>query len=88
MGSVEYLALVLSQTAVIAFMLRDRRAERREMAAERATLLQRIQAPEQAVMQHAFTELPPSPLPLPYDDDEAFHASREELAAALMNERE
>lgn len=85
MGSVEYLALVLSQTAVIAFMLWDRRAERREMAAERATLLQRIQAPEQAVMQHAFTELPPSPMPLPYDDDEAFHASREDLAAALGN---
>jgi hypothetical protein len=83
MGGVVFLAVALAQAALIAFMVWDRRSERREAAVERAMLLQRIQAPELAVVRHDFSELPQSPLPLPFDDDEAFHASREEMAAAL-----
>ncbi len=85
MGGVELLAIALAQAALIAFLVWDRRSERRELAAERATLLQRIQAPELAVVRHDFAELPPSPMPLVFDDDEAWHASREEMAAALEN---
>ncbi len=48
-------------------------AERADWATERADLLQRIQAPEHAVMQHALTQpLPPSPASVPVDDDDAF----------------
>ncbi len=83
MGGVVFLAIALAQAALIAFMVWDRRSERRETAAERAVLLQRIQAPELAVVRHDFGELPPSPMPLTFDDDEAFHASREEMAEAL-----
>lgn len=55
-------------------------------ADERAELLQRIQAPEQAVISHVQDHMRlPDPLPLPYDDDAAYHESREELAARLNN---
>ena len=47
--------------------------ERSQWARERADLLQRIQAPEQAVVQHALAApIPPSPATIPVDDDEAF----------------
>jgi hypothetical protein len=46
-------------------------AERRTWAVERADLLQRIQAPEQAVIQHALNApVPPSPPSILADDDE------------------
>lgn len=69
--------------ALVAFLLIDRRSERREHAAERQTLLQRIQAPEAAVRQHEFATPAPDPEPVPFEDDEAFHATREEMAEAL-----
>lgn len=72
------LATVLAQSALIAYFFKA-------TTAERATLLQRIQAPEAAVIEHARAGLPPDPLPLPYDDDEAFHDSRDELAARLAS---
>lgn len=68
---------------VIFCLLWDRREERREWARERADLLQRIQAPEAAVFEHQTREMPVSPAPLPFDDDTAFHATREEMAEAL-----
>lgn len=68
---------------VILAMLWDRREERREWTRDRADLLQRIQAPELAVVEHQTREMPIGPQPLPYDDDNAFHATREEMADAL-----
>lgn len=73
----------VAQLALVGFLLLDRRTERREAAAERADLLQRIQAPQQAVYEHSVGTRPPLPEPLPFDDDEAFHASREDLVNAL-----
>lgn len=76
----------LGETAVIVFMLHIIRSMVRDQAAERAELLQRIQAPQAAVMAHEFKSLPPSPPPLEYDNDEDFHSSREDLVAALKRE--
>ena len=50
--------------------------ERKQAAAERAELAQRIQAPTMAVLEHVETE---RPTPLPFDDDAAFNEVREEL---------
>lgn len=68
---------------VILALLWDRREERHEWTRDRADLLQRIQAPELAVVEHQTREMPVSPAPLPYDDDMAFHKTREELAEML-----
>lgn len=75
--------IAVAQAALLAFLLIDRRVERREHSAEREMLLQRIQAPQVAVAQHQVKDLPPDPPPLPYDDDEAYHVSREQMAEAL-----
>lgn len=51
--------------------------ERALWATERGDLLQRIQAPEQAIVQHALNApIPPSPPTVPVDDDEAYWESR------------
>lgn len=50
--------------------------ERKDAIAERAELAQRIQAPTMAVLEHSEAERPAS---LPFDDDAAFNAVREEL---------
>lgn len=56
---------------------------------ERQTLLQRIQAPEVAVIAHQMERLPESPPAVPFDDDAAHHRARgfeptrEEMAEAL-----
>lgn len=48
-----YLALICGlQVVLIAVLLADRRSERQEVRAERADLLQRIQAPQYAAVQH------------------------------------
>lgn len=79
-----YLTLLgIAQAALIAFLLHDRRVERRENATERAELLQRIQAPELAVIAHQVGDAPPGPEALDPNDDEAWHASREDMARAL-----
>lgn len=74
---------LLAQTALVAFLLIDRRAERHESAAERADLLQRIQAPEVAVASHAVKDSRPAPQPAGFDDDAAYWQSKEELAESL-----
>ena len=52
--------------------------ERREFAKERATLCQRIQAPETAVYEHARSERPDRPKARPIAaDDDAAYAARE-----------
>lgn len=87
--AVELLAICLAQLpwlAALLYVLRDRRLERRENTVVREMLLQRIQAPEAAVRAHEIYELAgAAPAPLPFDDDEAFHASREDMAAALAH---
>ena len=52
--------------------------ERREWAAERQELLQRIQAPEQAIVNHA-TDKNNLTLPIPFDDDEEAFLAREQM---------
>lgn len=73
----------LALIALVAYLVRDRRLEREAAARQTADLLQRIQAPAAAVAEHSMRDVPPSPVPIPLDDDEAFHTSREELARAL-----
>jgi hypothetical protein len=52
--------------------------ERQEWAAERQTLLQRIQAPEQAVVDHS-TGQGDLTLHIPFDDDEEAFLAREQM---------
>lgn len=73
----------LALIALVGVLLWDRRVERREQAAEREMLHQRLQAPEAAVMQHQLQSLPEQPPAIPWDDDDSFHATREQMAEAL-----
>lgn len=73
----------LALIALVAFLLWDRRVERREHTAEREMLHQRLQAPDIAVIQHQVASFPEQPQALPWDDDQAFHATREDMAEAL-----
>lgn len=77
-----YLAVICGlELVLIGFVLQDRRDERREVRAERADLLQRIQAPQYAVTQYhnAGGEqfAPPAVDP---ELDEDFWVSKEDLA--------
>lgn len=96
------LFVILGQFAVIVYTMtayaRDRadflstiREHADSARDERADLLQRIQAPEIAVVSHVQHALPEDPPTLPYDDDEAFRKlqdgpSREDMVAALLAE--
>lgn len=53
--------------------------ERREWAAERADLLQRIQAPEQAVTDYSAGKKDEIVFPIPFDDDEEAFRARERM---------
>lgn len=79
--AVVILGLIILALLVLGFM------ERRAHAEQIASLCQRLQAPEVAVMTHQLAEMPPSPPAVPFDDDAAWHkvqgATREQLAAAL-----
>ena len=77
-----YLAVICGlELVVIGFMLQDRRDERREVRAERADLLQRIQAPQYAAVEHYNDHVentsPPAVNP---DVDEDFWMSKDDLA--------
>ena len=69
------------QIAVILALILDRRLERQEVARERRDLLQRIQAPEYAAIQHyndhTSNDSPPAVNP---DVDEDFWMSKDDLA--------
>jgi hypothetical protein len=91
------LVVILGQFAVIVYTMtayaRDRadflatlRGADTSARSERADLLQRIQAPEIAVVSHAQRDLPEDPAPLPFDDDEAFRSYREELMGGPSRE--
>ena len=77
-------AVVFAHTAVAD--TRDaRNAHHRETAGLRATidmLCQRIQAPQQAVAEHAATHAGPDPLPVDLDDDEQMAELRKEREQA------
>ncbi len=85
-----YLTIIAAlQLVVIAGLLWDRAVERNLVYAERATLLQRIAAPEAAAIEHQLTHTVPDLVqPVAMDDDEAFHATREDLARALARNAE
>lgn len=68
---------------LVAFLLIDRRVERREWTTERADLIQRIQAPQAAVVAHQIASLPDPVQSLPFEDDDAFHETREQMADRL-----
>lgn len=73
--------VTLAQSLLIVLLIFDRGSERRENAKERAELLQRIQAPEAAVVAH---DVKGRDVPaVGVDDDDAYWASKEDLARAL-----
>ena len=75
-----YLVAIIP-TLILAYLLwqerKDTLVREKEWALERGALLQRIQAPERAVLE----EWTPAHLEqgVPFDDDEAFHAAKAEL---------
>lgn len=78
-----YLALIcgLQMVLLIAVLLADRRSERQEVRAERADLLQRIQAPQYATVQHYndHQEIVAPPAVNP-DLDDDYWLSKDDLA--------
>ena len=83
-----YLAVICGlELVVIGFMLQDRRDERREVRAERADLLQRIQAPEYAAIEH-YNDLTKnvSPPAINPDVDEDYWVSKDDLAEQMARE--
>lgn len=73
--------------ALNAWQFVDRRLERQEVRGERADLLQRIQAPQAATLQHYYQgaefEAPPAVNP---DIDEDYFMSKEDLAEMAAKE--
>lgn len=67
---------IVALTALLFYREYVHSQERKLAIAERAELAQRIQAPTMAVLEHSEAERPAS---LPFDDDAAFNAVREEL---------
>lgn len=67
---------IVALAALLAYREYVHAQERKDCAAERAQLAQRIQAPTMAVLEHTEAE---RPAPLPFDDDAAFNEVREEL---------
>lgn len=69
--------ICLALVGALVYAVRQAATDRKEWALERGALLQRIQAPERAVIEQAGV---PEREPLPYiplDDDAAFEALRE-----------
>ncbi len=85
-----YLTIIAALQLVVIMLLVGALARADRLAVEeRASLLQRIQAPEAAVIAHQLTHTVPDLVqPVAMDDDEAFHATREDLAAALARNAE
>ena len=83
-----YLAVIcVALLALMAFLLWDRRVERREHAAQIERLCQRIQAPQSAVALYEQDRAAPDPRPLLPDDDDAWHEahtpSRDEMVRRM-----
>jgi len=72
---------------LVAFVLLDRRAERRQFLAAIDRLCMRIQAPQRAAIEAVNDVAGPSPVAVnPEGSDEEFWESREALANRLMAE--
>jgi len=85
----ELLVVCALQVLLVAFVLADRRHERRETAAERAQLLQRIQAPEHAVIDHYNQRIDLHAAPPgvnPEGDDDEYWESKERMAERLAGD--
>jgi hypothetical protein len=67
-----------SKDRTVNSLLAEQTQERREWATERTSLLQRIQAPETAVLQEAQKDRKPVPK-IGYEDDAAFIAARDRV---------
>lgn len=75
------IVLLIALVAVnVAYLVLLDRRDTRDVA-ERAVLLQRIQAPEAAVYEHATRDLPADPEPFPMSDEQL--AEQEERARVL-----
>lgn len=70
------ISLALALVGVIVYLLRQVSLERDAWRLERTGLLQRIQAPERAVVEQGQVKREPLPH-IPIDDDAAFAALRE-----------
>jgi hypothetical protein len=78
--------LIVAIVAVMALLAGDRilkawALERTEWARERADLLQRIQAPREAVLEHQLRDVDTSPPAVGIEDDDGYWESKDELAA-------
>jgi hypothetical protein len=73
------------------YHLRLAAGERAQQNVYMASLLQRIQAPQDAVYTHSLAASDAAPpaqplvMGLPFDDDEAFHETKEQLAERLVD---
>lgn len=79
----ELSAVCLALVALLAYREWGAARERREAAAERAELMQRIQAPDVAIAEHVRESRGPERphrRPIAADDDAAFAARRKEAA--------
>jgi hypothetical protein len=76
--SVVLAAVAILALLALAFEKRQNGVREREWALERGALLQRIQAPEQAVREHSLTPAPSAPLPIAADDDARWAERHEE----------
>lgn len=91
-------ASFIAVTALAAFLLYERRAERRRVDPQLQALIklcdrlcQRLQAPHAAILEHDEQVREPrsdeyAPPAVPPDDDDAFWASRDKLAELLMEQ--
>lgn len=80
------LLVIVAALFLVKAMLDDRARAETASAEERGELLQRIQAPEVAVMEHQLKGPIHMPQHVPMDDDEQYWESKEDLAARMMAE--
>lgn len=76
---IDTIAVALILGIVLVFKEWKIAEERREWAAERAQLLQRIQAPEQAITDFSQSKKDEIVFPIPFDDDEEAFRAREQM---------
>jgi len=76
-------------TLHIQTVLKQKNPDLEQIIALADRMAQRIQAPQQAVYEHAAVQLPPDPPAVGFDDDAGYweaRLSKDELAEALMAE--
>lgn len=76
---IETVAIVALLVGFLAFREWRSMTTEREWARERAALLQRIQSPDQAVVDHSVAESKDLTLHVPFDDDEEAFLAREQM---------